>query len=549
MKKEGKPKEQWYKNAVFYGVIVETFKDGNADGIGDFVGLTLKLDYIKNLGVDCIWLLPFYPTGGRDNGYDVIDYYNVEPAFGTLGEFKTFVHEAHKKGLKVIIDLVVHHTSNFHPWFIESSQDQDSKYRNYYIWARDIPSNPQPKSAFPGIEAGVWRFNGEARQFYYHSFYHFEPDLNIANKDVQEEILNIMDFWMNLGIDGFRIDAATLMFDRKGVVGTEVLEPGQIMEQWNKHIKDRNPEGILLGEADVTIDKIPKFFGNGNRMDLLFNFLLNRYIFLSFAGQKAEPINNFLQQLPHPPEKAQWVDFLRNLDELNIAQLPENDREKVYKEFAPSEGMRVYNRGIRRRLAPMFNGDLKRLKMAYSLLFSLPGAQMICYGDEIGMGEDLQLSEREAVRVPMQWADKQNADFSDSHPSTLVKGLVNTGPFSYKTINVDSAEKDQNSLYNHIKTLISLIKKYYLIGHGTYEVLKVSDLQVFAIIYSHEEDKIVTMTNISGKEVILDLSKSRIQLGDELYNDGKYSGKATNKKLTINPYGYRWFTITNTRGK
>lgn len=543
MSRSSFPKERWYKNAVFYAIIVETFKDGNADGIGDFVGLTLKLDYIKQLGVDCIWLLPFYPTGGRDNGYDVTDYYNVDPRFGTLGEFKTFVSEAQKRGIKVIIDLVVHHTSDLHPWFVESNQDEDSPYKEYYIWTRQIPKNPQPQSAFPGIEAGVWRYSGDAREFYYHSFYHFEPDLNIVNPKVQEEIIKIMDFWMDLGIDGFRVDAATLMFDRKGIIGTEVLDPSSIMKSWSKHIKDRNPEGILLAEADVTIDKISMFFGEGQQMDLLFNFLLNRYLFLSLAEKKSTPINDFIVTLPKPPVSAQWVNFLRNLDELNIQQLEKPDEEKVFKVFAPNEGMRIYNRGIRRRLAPMLDGDLKRLKMAYALLFSLPGAQMISYGDEIGMGEDLQLPEREAVRTPMQWADKPNADFSDSHPSTLVKPIIDTGPFSFKQVNVEAQIADKDSLYNHIKILIGLINKYKITGHGDYNILEVSSKQVFAIEYNLEDEMVLTLVNVSEKEETIDISEKGYEIEAELYNDGNYNGKPNPKKLLISPYGYRWLTV------
>jgi maltose alpha-D-glucosyltransferase/alpha-amylase len=352
-----------------------------------------------------------------------------------------------------------------------------------------------------------------------------------------------MDFWMDLGIAGFRMDAATMMFDRKGLVGTEVLNPGEIMERWNKHIKSRNPQGILLGEADVKIEKVPLFFGKGHRMDLLFNFLLNRYLFLAFAKNDATAIYKFMKKLPEPPEDAQWLDFLRNHDELNIEQLDEKDKKTVFKAFAPDDGMTVYGRGIRRRLAPMFNGNLKRLKMAYNLLFSLPGSQMLVYGDEIGMGEELQLSERSAVRIPMQWSSRENADFSDSHPSTLARSILSQGPFRYQVINVAEQEKDTASLLSHIKSLVDLIQNRAQIGFGSHSLVEHSSSEVFAIIYELEDTMVLILTNLSDKSISTDLSQHRYKIDEELFSDSSYAAVTGKQQITLNPFGYRWFLI------
>ncbi len=532
---------QWYQNAVFYAVIVEVFKDGNSDGIGDFVGLTMKLPYLKNLGIDCIWLLPFHPSGGRDNGYDVTDYYNIDPRLGTLGEFKTFVKEAERFGIKVIIDLVVHHTSDQHPWFEEASKNPNSKYRNYYVWTDKIPDGIQMESAFPSIEAGVWQFNGESKLFYHHSFYHFQPDLNIANPKVQHEIEKIMDFWMEFGIAGFRIDAATFMFERKGLPGTEVPDADLVMDRWNKHIKEKNPDAILLGEADVTSDKVPLFFGNGKRMDLMYNFLLNRYIFLSFADKKTKPLYDFMKKLPTPPSGAQWVDFLRNHDELNIEQLSKREQKRVFGTFAPTDGMIVYNRGIRRRLAPMFEGNLNRLKMAYSLLFSLPGAQMILYGDEIGMGDDLRLPERVSVRTPMQWNDSINANFSDSHPSTLIRGIISEGDYRYQKVNVEKQLKNDSSLLNHIKQLIKTVKKHKEIGYGESALINSHHESIFIISYVWEGHTTIMITNFSKNEAKVTIPEIEKLEMKEFFSNKKYSKIRKNGNLTLSGYGFRWF--------
>lgn len=547
MKDSTEPQQLWYKTAIFYAVIVEAFKDGNRDGIGDFVGLTEKLDYIYSLGVTCIWLLPFYPTKGRDNGYDVVDYYNVDPRLGRMEDFEHFVHEAKSRGLKVIIDLVVHHSSDEHEWF-QRAKKGDDKYKDYYVWTEEVPSGQQAPSAFPGIEAGVWQFDPTAKKFFYHSFYHFEPDLNVANPDVQEEIDKIMTFWMEKGIDGFRMDAATLMFYKKGLDGTEVTEDkaAEMLEHWNNLVSSINPEAIILGEADVTIPEIPLYFGRGGRMQLLYNFLLNRYIFLALARQESQPITEFIKKLPVPPFTAQWVNFLRNHDELNIEKLTKKEQEEVFDAFAPEQGMRVYDRGIRRRLAPMLGGDTRRLKMAYSLLFALPGAVMLLYGDELGMGDDLHLPERMSVRIPMQWDSSLNAGFSESDPSTLVRSVVTEGDFRSEKVNVAGQGDDSGSMLNHIRNLAMVQKAHPHVGHGTYRMLTVTPTQVLGMAYDWEGRIMITLHNLSEEPVTVQLDEYKYASLEEFYSDGVYNKEELADNVSLHGYGYRWFYIKTT---
>jgi maltose alpha-D-glucosyltransferase/alpha-amylase len=375
-----KTKDRWYENATFYAIDMEAFADGNGDGIGDFAGLTDRLDYLEGLGVDCLWLLPFYLSPNRDNGYDVADYYGVDDRHGTLGEFVEFVREADRRGIRVIVDLVVNHTSDQHPWFQQARSDPDSEYRDYYVWREDPPDDPDPHRGpvFPGEEDAVWSYDEEAEAFYYHRFYHFQPDLNTANPDVREEIRKIMGFWLQLGVSGFRVDAATLMIDNKGGLESTKLE---------------DPHGVLKDMRHFVERR-------GDEMNVLLNFLLDAYLVLALAEQEAEPIRKVLDLLPDPPAECQWANFLRNYDELNVGRLPPEDQQNVFEAFAPDEEMRIYGRGIRRRLASMLEGDRDRIELAYSLLFSLPGTPLLIYGDEIGMGDDLSLPGRGAGSDP-----------------------------------------------------------------------------------------------------------------------------------------------------
>jgi maltose alpha-D-glucosyltransferase/alpha-amylase len=540
---QAKEKSSWYKHAVIYGLDVGFFQDGNGDGIGDFLGLTSRLDYLQSLGVTCIWLLPFYPSPNRDNGYDITNYYGIDPRMGTFNDFRTFVEKAYTKNIRIIIDLVMQHTSDQHMWFEQARQHKKSKYYNYYIWTKKIPPGPQPKPGFPGVDNSVWTFDGVAKEYYFHSFYNFEPDLNIANKDVQEEIYKVIDFWLAYGISGFRIDAATMMFDQRGLPGTGIAYSGKMMEEMNAFIKTRNKDAIMLAEADVSANKISHFFGKGNRMQLLYNFLLNRFIFAAFAEQDALPIRRELAKLPVPPKSAQWVNFLRNLDELNLSQLPENDKKKIFAVFAPDQDMRVYHRGIRRRLAPMLKGNLRRIKMVYSLLFSLPGAALFVYGDEIGMGDDLALPQRQSVRTPMQWDSSENGGFSQADPTVLIHPVISKGDFRYQKVNAQTESKNKNSLLNHFRNLITIFKTHPEIGEGKYTMVETDQKHVFADMFEHPNRSLFILNNLSNRPT----SCSVPLLDDvslvEFYSDGDYPSVERASKIRLNAYGYRWFYI------
>ncbi len=542
-------KDRWYENATFYAIDVEAFADAEGDGVGDFRGLTGRLDYLESLGIDCIWLLPFFPSPNRDNGYDVTDYYGVDDRHGTLGDFVEFVREADRRGIRVIIDLVVNHTSDQHPWFRAARSDPDSKFRDYYVWREDLPDEPDLTRGpvFPGEEDTVWSYDEAAEAFYYHRFYHYQPDLNLANPDVREEIRKIMGFWLELGVSGFRVDAATLMIDHKGgLESTELDDPHGVLRDMRNFVERRGDDAILFAEADDAPEHLGDYFGGhvpdssigsepgdaagsmddaaatasareGDEMNVLLNFLLDAYLVLALAERDSEPIREVLNLLPPTPEGGQWANFLRNYDELNVGRLSEADQRNVFEEFAPDDEMRIYGRGIRRRLAPMLDGDGDRIRLAYSLLYSLPGTPLLVYGDEIGMGDDLDLPGRSAVRTPMQWSDDRNGGFSTADPDELVRPVVSGGEFGYETVNVAAQRGDPDSLLGWFARLNRLRGECPEIGSGDCEILDADDPAVFAHRMTSDHGTVVAVHNLDEPEteVALDLSGEPTRLFGE----------------------------------
>ncbi|MBI3967644.1 MAG: alpha-amylase family protein, partial [Chloroflexi bacterium] len=402
----------WYKNAVFYEVDVEMFYDSNGDGVGDLQGLIRRLDYVVDLGVTCLWLSPFYVSPNRDNGYDIVDYCAVDPRLGTLDDFAALVRAAESRGLRVITDLVVNHTSNQHPWFQSARRDLHSPYREYYVWTKNPPPpDPDLKLLFPGVENTTWCYDEVVDAFYWHRFYHHEPDLNNANPSVREEIQKIMGFWLDRGSSGFRVDAAPFMIRKKGIEGTTLDDPHLILREMRAFLSSRRADAVLMAEADGDPNELAAYFGAADEMHLLLNFWLDNFAFLALAREQAEPLSNGLRRLPDKPFAGQWANFLRNLDELDLERLTDSERAEVFRAFAAKARMQIYGRGTRRRLAPMLT-DRRRLELAFSLLFTLPGSPVVVYGDEIGLGEDLSLEERNSVRTPMQWSAERNAGFS-----------------------------------------------------------------------------------------------------------------------------------------
>ncbi len=381
----------WYKNAVVYCLSVATYMDANGDGVGDFKGLVRRLDYLQGMGITAVWLMPFQTSPCRDDGYDVADYYNVDPRYGTLGDFVEFTHGCAQRGIRVLIDLVVNHTSNEHPWFREASADPKSKYRDWYVWSQKKPADADSGVVFPGVQKSTWTWDKNARAYYFHRFYDFQPDLNTAHPEVQAEILKIMGFWLQLGVDGFRMDAVPFVIARKGAEQRRPFEQYDMLRSFSEFLTWRKSGAIILGEANVMPKNDLEYFGEyGERLQMMFNFNVNQHLFYAMASGDPQPLIQALENTKPRPATAQWGQFLRNHDELDLGRLTTGQREKVFAEFGPDKSMQLYKRGIRRRLAPMLHGDRRRLELAYSLMMTLPGTPVLRYGDEIGMGDDLR---------------------------------------------------------------------------------------------------------------------------------------------------------------
>lgn len=533
----------WYKNAVIYCVDLDAYMDSDGDGYGDFRGLSARLDHIERLGATCLWLLPFFPSAGLDNGYDVTDFYAVDPRFGSLGDFVEFMHYAADHGLRVLVDLVVNHTSTKHPWFRAARSDPKSSYRDWYIWSKKEPKDAHEGMVFPGPQRTTWSFDEAAGEWYFHRFYEHQADLNTANPKVREEIQKIVGFWLELGVSGFRVDAVPFLLEHPGPSGGG--DSARLLDELNAFLVWRRAGAVLLAEANVTMAEAKTYVGDGDRMHLVFNFLQNQHVWLAFAREDAGPIENIIRASPAFPPISQWVTFLRNHDELDLGRLPEKQRNEVFAAFGPDETMQVYGRGIRRRLAPMLEGNISRLKMAFSLMLSLPGTPMIWYGDEIGLGEDLSLKERESVRLPLQWDSERNGGFSTAERSRLVRPVVRSGPFSYRNVNVAAQRTDPESLLNTIGDLVILRRSAPEIGWGECTILKTSARSVLALRYDWRGGAVVVAHNLASRaaSVTLHIEEGR---GESLTQDGAgplRSGMA----FELEGYGYRWYRLGGER--
>jgi maltose alpha-D-glucosyltransferase / alpha-amylase len=532
----------WYKNAVIYSLNVGTFMDSNGDGIGDFEGLSRRLDYLSGLGITCIWLQPFQPSPYLDDGYDISDYYGVDPRYGSSGDFVDFAHQAKQRGIRVIADLVVNHTSDQHPWFKASRSDKQSKYRDWYVWSKRRPRDYRKGVVFPGVQSAIWSFDKVAREWYYHRFYKFQPDLDVENLAVRTEIQRIMGYWLELGLSGFRVDAVPFVIERRRPhdhdLHYEYLSELRDFLQW------REGDAILLGEANVMPKDDEKFFGpHGERMHMMFNFYVNQHLFYAFASGCATELAGALKMTQRIPPYAQWASFLRNHDELDLGRLTKDQRSLVYEKFGPDKRMQLYGRGIRRRLAPML-GNRRQLEMAYSLMFSLPGTPVLRYGDEIGMGDDLSLPERNAVRTPMQWSDERQAGFSTA--SKTVLPIVSEGPYGYKRVNVEAQRRDPTSMLNWTERLIRLRKECPEIGWGTYRILATGNPGVLALKYEWRNNSLIVIHNFDDRETTVTIDPDSNE-GSQLTNliVGEHSQAQPNgkHKIVMEGYGYRWYRV------
>jgi maltose alpha-D-glucosyltransferase/alpha-amylase len=538
-------KDLWYKNAVIYCLNVATFMDSNGDGVGDFEGLARRLDYLSGLGVSAVWLHPFQKSPRRDDGYDISDFYQVDPVYGTLGDFVEFTHEAKQRGIRVIIDLVVNHTSDQHPWFKAARKDERSKYRDYYLWSKKRPKDHDEGMVFPGVQKTTWTFDSVAKAYYFHRFYEFQPDLNTSNPAVQAEIRKIMGFWLQLGVAGFRMDAIPFVIERKGADVVRHTEQFGMLRDMREFLQWRCGDAIILAEANVLPEDDMEYFGaDGDRMHMMFNFQVNQNLFYALASGDVRPLIKALEATRERPATAQWGTFLRNHDELDLGRLTEKQRQKVFAALGPDKDMQLYDRGIRRRLAPMLSGDRRRLELAYSLLYSLPGTPILRYGDEIAMGDDLRLPERNGARTPMQWSTEPNAGFTRARKPILP--VIADGVYGFEKVNVAAQRRDTNSFLNWTERMIRMRKEVPELGWGNFQVLKVDEPGILALRYEWRNNAVLTLHNLRDEamQVELTLDKERGKIltnlltGDHSEADGK--GR---HRIVMEAYGYHWYRI------
>ncbi len=532
----------WYKNAIFYSLDLDTFMDSNGDGVGDFEGLRRRLDYLDSLGVDVLWLAPFQPSPNRDNGYDISDYYGVDSRYGSSGDFVAFMHEAKQRGFRIILDLVVNHTSNEHPWFKQARRDPSSPFRNWYLWSKKRPKGWNKGMVFPGVQKATWTRDALAREYYHHRFYKFQPDLNMENPDVRAEVRRIMGYWLQLGVDGFRVDAVPFILEENST-GPERRIRFEYLAEMRQFLQWRAGDAALLGEANVLPKQNKFYFGNGrDGLNMMFNFWVNQHVFHALASETATELQRALRATQELPAVAQWGVFLRNHDELDIDRLPPPMREQVFERFGPSRDMQLYGRGIRRRLAPMV-GDRQQLELAYSLLFTLPGAPVLRYGDEIGMGEDLSLKERDAVRTPMQWSAERHGGFSTARRT--VHPVISKGPYRYQVVNVESQRRDPDSLLNWMVNMIRLRKECPEIGWGDWRTVATGSRSVMALLYQWRERRLLALHNFSARpqRVRMQLTGDGADVLENLVRRETLRARSGRHQFELEPFGYRWYRL------
>jgi maltose alpha-D-glucosyltransferase / alpha-amylase len=537
-------KDLWYKNAVIYCLNVGTFMDSNGDGIGDLEGLVRRLDYLAGLGVTCLWLHPFQKSPRRDDGYDISDFYQVDPVYGSLGDFVDFTHQAKQRGIRVIIDLVVNHTSDQHPWFKDARKSERSKYRDYYLWSKKRPKDFDEGMVFPGVQKTTWTLDPVAKAYYFHRFYDFQPDLNTSNPDVLAEIRKIMGFWLQLGVAGFRMDAIPFVIQTKGA-DKRHTEQYEMLRDMREFLQWRSGDAVILAEANVLPEVNMKYFGDdGDRMHMMFNFQVNQNLFYALASGDVRPLSKALKATRERPSTAQWGVFLRNHDELDLGRLSAAQRAKVFAEFGPDKDMQLYDRGIRRRLAPMLNGDRRRLELAYSLLFSLPGTPILRYGDELGMGDDLSLPERNAARTPMQWSTEPNGGFSRARRPILP--VISDGPYGYEKVNAASQRRDPQSFLNWTERMIRMRKEVPEFGWGDFSVVDVKQPGILAIRYDWRNNGVLALHNLRDEAVQIDLYLDRghgMKLTNLLTGDHSEANARGRHRIVMEPWGYHWYRL------
>lgn len=541
----------WYKEAVFYEVYLRAYCDTTGNGRGDFVGLTSKLDYLHYLGVDCIWLLPIYPSPLKDDGYDIADYRNIHPDYGTLDDFKTFVKAVHERSMRVIVDLVPNHTSDQHWWFQEARKSRDSPYRDYYVWSDDPTKYKDARIIFVDTEKSNWTWDPVAGQYYWHRFYSSQPDLNFENPKVQQEMLDIMKFWLDMGIDGFRVDAVPYLFEEEGTNCENLPQTHEYLKRMRRFLDENYNGRIILAEACQMPKEVREYFGDGDEFHMGFHFPVMPRIFMSLKAENTTSLKLIMAETPMIPSTCQWVTFLRNHDELTLEMVTPQERLWMWEQYAPDLKQRI-NLGIRRRFAPLLDNDRRKMELAYSLLFTLPGSPIIYYGDEIGMGDNIELFDRNGVRTPMQWkACEKHGGFSPADTEKLYAPSIDDHTYGYKRVNVESQLVDPSSLFHAIRQMIRTRRNHSSFGTGTFDWVDVEDVSVAAYIRSNGYDKMLTISNVSSKpntvtvtipEIFFNHSMTRMR---EVLTDIVYPVDVATRSLTIrmDPYQFLWLDM------
>jgi maltose alpha-D-glucosyltransferase / alpha-amylase len=537
----------WWKNAIIYCVDTASFLDTNGDGVGDLDGLTQRIDYLAGLGVTCLWLMPMYPSPERDYGYDVADYYGVADKYGTLGDLVELVHTARERGIRVIADLVVNHTSIDHPWF-QAARTGHPIFRDFYVWADAKPPNASEGVIFPGQQEGIWSYDRAAKRWYMHRFYPHQPDLNINNPIVRNEIHKVIGFWLELGLSGFRIDAVPFLIEQVGGSNPAVADPHGYLRDLRDFTTRRRGDAMLLAEANEPAAKLTRFVGeHGDQMHMLFSFIVNQALYLGFVRGDATPVAEALRSLPPLPPEAQWANFIKNHDEASLDKLTDAERAEVFAAFGPRKSMQLFDRGIRRRFSTMVDGDRRRMELAYSLLFSLPGTPVLFYGEELGLGDDQRMPDREAVRLPMQWSDRPGAGFTAADEATVPRRPLRDGPFGYRSLNVEAQERDPGSLLNWMERAIRTRKEWPEIGWGSWRVLGTRNPAALAHVATWDGSSALAVHNFSGRPAKVTLRLPKDATGGrwrQVFGSAEEAppgARSERLSLEIEAYGYRWF--------
>jgi maltose alpha-D-glucosyltransferase/alpha-amylase len=535
----------WYKDAILYELHVKAFQDGNDDGVGDFRGLLDRLDYIQELGVDCLWLLPFYPSPLRDDGYDIAEYYDVSPLYGKMADFQRFLDAAHRRGLRVIADLVVNHTSDQHPWFQSARRDPTSPTRSYYVWSDTDQRYLDARIIFVDTEKSNWTWDPDAKAYFWHRFFSHQPDLNYDNPDVQRAMLDVMRFWLNKGLDGFRCDAVPYLFEREGTNCENLVETHAFLRRLRAALDSEFRDRILLAEANQWPQDVRPYFGNGDEFHMAFHFPLMPRIFMAVQSADGRPITDMFLHTPPIPDACQWCVFLRNHDELTLEMCTDPERDYMYYSYAQDPGTKL-NIGIRRRLAPLMENDRARIQLLNSLLFTLPGTPIIYYGDELGMGDNIHLGDRNGVRTPMQWSADRNAGFSRADPGQLYSPVIADPVFGYQAINVEAQLRTPSSLLHWMRRLIAVRKSSRVFGRGSLRFLSHANTRVLAHLREYEEEILLAVHNLAGSSepVELDLAPFRGMTPIEMLGASRFPPIGEQPYfLSLNPYGFYWFRL------